>query len=339
MRVRQMPLAGAAVALALALTLTVTAATAANAASTGGTGSTARASSAGQAAASGLPAARSELATCSSAAGRHRALAARLAAGITAALRGRGSVVGLAVDDRRTGVSCRLHSGWHFASASVVKVTILGALLRKLKAEHRYLTRAQVKLTTEMITESDNAAASALWAEVGRRSMQRFLDLAGMSHTRLGLGGYWGLTQITAHDELTLLKLLTGRNRVLDRAARDYALKLMAEVIPAQRWGVPAGAPADLTVHVKDGWLPLAAHGWHINSIGSFSGHGRDYMIVVLTLDNPTMGYGVETIQDVAEVINRDLNPGAAPLIPAARPGPSWGTADEHLPAAAIRER
>jgi Beta-lactamase enzyme family len=258
-----------------------------------------------------------------------------MAAGITAALRGRSSVVGLAVDDRRTGVSCVLHPGWHFASASVVKVTILGALLHKLKVEHRYLTKAQVTLTTEMITESDNAAASALWAEVGRYSLQRFLDLAHMDHTRLGPGGYWGLTQITAHDELTLLELLTHKNKVLDKASRDYALYLMAHVIPAQRWGVTAGAPADVTVHVKNGWLPLPAHGWHINSIGSFSGHGRNYMIVVLTADNPTMTYGVETIQGAAEVINRDLNPGTGPLIPAARPDPSWGTPDEEIPASA----
>ena len=34
-----------------------------------------------------------------------------------------------------------------------------------------------------------------------------------------------------------------------------------------QRWGVPAGAPGKVTVHVKNGWLPYPVH-WHINSIG-----------------------------------------------------------------------
>ena len=72
----------------------------------------------------------------------HPALAARLSSGIIAALRGRSSAVGLAVDDRRTGVTCKFHPHWHIDSASVVKVTILTALLRKLQEEHRSLTAA-----------------------------------------------------------------------------------------------------------------------------------------------------------------------------------------------------
>ncbi len=97
--------------------------------------------------------------------------------------------------------------------------------------------------------------------------------------------------------------------------------------------GVPAGAPAGVTVHVKNGWLPQPTHAWRINSIGSFCGHGRDYMIVVLTWDNPAMTYGVDTVQAVAEVINRDLNPGVTAVIPPSAPYPSWGAPDEQIPA------
>jgi hypothetical protein len=263
----------------------------------------------------------------------HPALAARVSKGILAAMAGRSSVVGLAVDDRVSGLSCKYHPHWHFDSASVVKVTILSALLRKLQQEGRTLTAAQKELATEMITISDNDAASTLWAETGRPSLQNFLDLAQMNETVLGPGGYWGLTLITAHDELTLLKLLTSKNSVLTTANRDYVLGLMARVVSYERWGVPAGAPTDVTVHVKNGWLPLATHGWRINSIGSFSGHGKNYMIVVLTDDNPTMDYGVDSVQDIAEVINHALNPGATSAIPAATPNRSWGIPDEKIPA------
>jgi len=244
---------------------------------------------------------------CTSASGLHPVIAARIARGVTAALRGRESIVGLAVLDRRTGVRCALHSGWHFDSASVVKVTILAALLRKLHIEHRHLTAAQAGLATEMITESDNDAASALWAQTGRWYLQRFLDAAKMTHTRLGPGGYWGLTQITAHDELLLLELLTSQNKVLTTGARRYELRLMARVIPSQRWGTPAGVRPGITVHVKNGWLPLPTYGWRINSLGCFSGLGRSYLIVMLTDNNPTMGYGIDTIQGAAEVINHHL--------------------------------
>jgi beta-lactamase family protein len=263
----------------------------------------------------------------------HPALAARMSKNIAAAMQGRSSVVGLAVDDRVTGVTCKFHPHWHFDSASVVKVTILSALLRKLQQEHRSLTAKQKQLATQMITVSDNNAASTLWAETGRPALQHFLNLAGMSETELGPSGYWGLTLITAHDELTLLKVLTSTNTVLTTASRNYVLGLMARVVSYERWGVPAGAPTDVTVHVKNGWLPLATHGWRINSIGSFSGHGRNYMIVVLTMDNPTMAYGVDTVQGIAEVINRALNPAAASVVPAATPNKSWGQPDEKIPA------
>jgi beta-lactamase class A len=271
-------------------------------------------------------------AICQSA--KHPVVAAKMSKGILAALHGRSSAVGIAVDDRVNGITCKLHPHWHFDSASVVKVTILSALLRKVQQEHRGLTAAQRALATKMIEVSDNDAASDLWDETGRTALQHFLNLAGMNETQLGPGGYWGLTQITAHDELTLLQLLTRTNSILTTARRDYVLGLMAKVVSYERWGVPAGAPTDVAVHVKNGWLPQPTHGWRINSIGSFSGAGHNYMIVVLSMDNPTMAYGVDTVQDVAEVINRGISPRAASVIPAARPDRTWGTPDEQIPGA-----
>jgi hypothetical protein len=271
-------------------------------------------------------------AICTSASGKHRKRAARMSRGIAAALQGRSSVVSLGAADTRTGITCSFHPRRHFHSASIVKVIILGALLRHLAAEHRDLSAEQVTLTTEMITESSNSAATTLWDELGRRHLQRFLNLAKMTHTTLGADGFWGLTRVTVHDEMRLLKVLKGRHSILDKPSRSYAMSLMANVIAAQRWGVTAGAPADMTAHVKNGWLPDPVL-WVINSIGVFTRPGRHYRIVVLTRDNPDMTYGVDTVQDVAEVINHDLNPGATDVVPAAAPYPSWGTPDEQIPA------
>jgi beta-lactamase class A len=262
----------------------------------------------------------------------HAALAARISRGIEAARQGRESFVAVEVDDPGAGIVCRLDSGTHFDSASVVKVTILGTLLRDAQAAHRSLTSRERALAWAMITRSDNHAASALWDEDGHVRLQRFLDAAGMTETVLDPDGAWGLTRITATDETKLLWLLLQPNRVLDTSSRDYELALMADVIPAQRWGVPAGAPRSLVVHVKNGWLPLAPFGWRINSIGGFTGHGQKYSIVVLTEDNPTMAYGVSTVERIAEAVNRDLNPGAVARVPASVIPASQQMPDETLP-------
>jgi beta-lactamase class A len=262
----------------------------------------------------------------------HATLAARISRGIEAARHGRESFVAVEVDDPGAGIVCRLDSGTHFDSASVVKVTILGTLLRDAQAAHRSLTVRERALAWAMITRSDNGAASALWDEDGRTRLQRFLDAAGMTETVLGPDGAWGLTRITATDETKLLWLLLQPNRVLDTSSRDYELALMADVIPSQRWGVPAGAPRSLVVHVKNGWLPLAPFGWRINSIGGFTGHGQRYSIVVLTQDNPTMSYGVTTVERIAEAVNRDLNPGAVARVPVSVIPASQQTPDETLP-------
>jgi beta-lactamase class A len=269
-----------------------------------------------------VPAAAAGTGICTAPAA-HKALAVRLSRDITKALAGRRGMHAVTVYDRVTGLTCRLNEGHRFDSASVVKATILAALLRWHQETQRPLSAREQRLATLMITQSDNDAATALWNEVGLARLQHFLDLAKMTETQLNGEGYWGLTQITARDELTLLRLLTKSNSVLSTSSRDYQLRLMARVIPSQRWGVPAGAPRYVTVYVKNGWLPLGDD-WHINSIGAFTGHGCDYMMAVLSDGNPSMAYGVATVEAVAEVVHRDLNPGltAQNALPAANPGP-----------------
>jgi beta-lactamase class A len=263
----------------------------------------------------------------------HPAVAAAMARDIQAARRGRSSTVAVWVNDPGAGITCSLSGSSHFDSASIVKVTILGAVLRKALDQHRYLTSTEAAQLRAMITRSDNNAASALWAKLGHSYLRHFLNLAGMKQTVLGPGGYWGLTQVTAHDETLLLRLLLTANTVLTGNSRAYALRLMAQVISSQRWGVPAGAPRSVTVHVKNGWLPRATHGWRINSIGGFTWSKGWYSIVVLSMDNPTMSYGITTVEAIARVIHRDLNPTAKTVIAPSAPNPAWGQPDELIPA------
>ncbi|MGW4387869.1 serine hydrolase [Streptomyces sp. NPDC004685] len=243
--------------------------------------------------------------TCTS----HRpGLADRLERDIATALHGHGKASALVLYDRTTATSCTFRAGTAFDSASVVKVTILGALLRQAGEEHRLLTSREVDLTTDMITKSDNAATNALWHQIGHAGIQHFLDLAGMRDTVPGPKGTWGLTRITAGDQVKLLRLLTSDNQVLGERARAYALRLMNRVVPDQRWGTPAGAPGTATVHVKNGWLQRSANGWRVHSVGVFTGGGHDYGMAVLSHGSRTMEDGVTIVERAARAVNRDLN-------------------------------
>lgn len=247
---------------------------------------------------------------CTSA--RHPLLAARTSAGISAAVAARpGSFVAVAVSDPTDSLNCGLHNiTSHFYAASVMKVTILSALLMKVGGPS-HLTATQKNLATLMITQSDNAAAQTLWTEEGIPAVQNFLTKAGMSATELCVCGAWGLTLITAHDELRLLQVLTN-STVINSASRAYVLTLMSEVISSQRWGISAGAPSVEKLHIKDGWLNYPGIGdWNINSIGTFTGP-KNYQIVVLAAPSSVSAgqsetYGIDTVKDVAYAFNHRL--------------------------------
>ncbi|MEU9732106.1 serine hydrolase [Streptomyces sp. NPDC048002] len=234
-------------------------------------------------------------------------LADKLKKDITAALATRKGTVAVGLYDRSTKTTCTLRSSTAFDSASVVKVTVLATLLWDAQKTGRSLTSREKSLATAMITKSDNASTSTLWAQLGVTKVKNFLTAAGMTQTKPGANGYWGLTQITVTDEQKLMKLLTAKNTVLTDDSRWYVRKLMGDVVSSQRWGTPYGTPSGVLPHVKNGWLERATHGWRVHSVGTFKGNGHDYMITVLTHGNSTMNYGISTIQGVAKVIHRDL--------------------------------
>lgn len=239
----------------------------------------------------------------------HPFIAAKISAGIKAALAARpGSFVAMTASDPVVGLNCQLNNTNHFYAASVMKVTILSALLLKVGGPS-HLTAAQKSLAVAMITQSDNNAAQTLWTEEGIPAVQNFLNKAGMSETKLN--DAWGLTLITAHDELRLLQVLTDSN-VINSASRGYVLTLMSEVISSERWGVSAGMASAEKLHIKNGWLNYpGVSDWNINSIGTFSGP-MNYEMVILTAP-PTLAegqseaYGIDTVQAAASVFNRDL--------------------------------
>ena len=226
----------------------------------------------------------------------------------------RDGVVLAAVYDLRTGQTWQFGQGQPQDEASVVKLDVLETLLAERGRGGTELSAGDRTLAEQMIEDSDNDAATSLWDEVGGAGgIRSFNTSAGLADTVpsscVNCPGFpwpgWGLTTTIPGDQLTLLRTLVEPNSLLTNPERSYALSLMENVTPDQRWGVSGGVPAQATVALKNGWLPLnsANNNWQINSVGWISGSGRDYLIAVLTTGNPTEQYGIDTIDQLAAMI------------------------------------
>ena len=229
----------------------------------------------------------------------------------TSYLSGRTGTVLAAVYDLGTGRTWNLGHGGPQAEASVVKLDILETLLAERgQGGSTGLSASDRSLAEQMIEDSDNTAATSLWyAAGGPAKIGSFNARAGLTHTVpsscVVCPGFawpgWGLTTTTPDDQISLLKQLVTPGSLLSGADRDYALSLMENVTPSQRWGVSGGVPASVTVALKNGWLPLrGSSDWQVNSVGWIHGGGRDYLMAVLSTGNPTAQYGIDTIDQLA---------------------------------------
>lgn len=264
---------------------------------------------------SGGPSAAAAAATASSpaprpAASHHDPLGSAVAAYLST----RDGVVLAAVSDLSTGQTWQFGQGQPQDEASVVKLDVLETLLAERGRSGTGLSAGDRTLAEQMIEDSDNDAAMSLWDEVGGASgIRSFNTSAGLADTVpsacVNCPGFpwpgWGLSTTIPGDQLTLLRTLVEPNSLLTNTERSYALSLMENVTPGQRWGVSGGVPAQATVALKNGWLPLnsANNNWQINSVGWISGSGRDYLIAVLTTGNPTEQYGIDTIDQLAAMV------------------------------------
>ncbi|WP_375430742.1 serine hydrolase [uncultured Friedmanniella sp.] len=233
-----------------------------------------------------------------------------LEAQLKAYLTGRPTTAAVEVRDLTTGQEYGYRATKAYDSASVVKIAILAATLRHAEQQQRGPTAKEKSLLSRMIRLSDNGAATTLWNRLGRGdTFDEFFAAAGMTHTTAGPRGYWGLTRVTAADQVVLMAHLTQPSPLLSQESRDYARGLMAKVDHDQDWGVSAGPGQDDTVELKNGWLPRGTHGWAVHSVGHVQGDGRDYLIAVLTVDNPTEKKGITTVEGASKIVWRALAP------------------------------
>jgi hypothetical protein len=204
-------------------------------------------------------------------------------------VRGRKGLVAFAVIDTR-GRLRGLHVHRSYRSASVTKAMLLVAYLRR----HRQLDPRARGLLGEMVRESDNDAASAIYGQVGDAGLLEVGRRAGM--TRLRPAGAWSETWITAADQARFFKRV---RRLTPPRHRRYALRLLSSIVPYQRWGVPRAVPKGFHVYFKGGWRPEAA-GRLVHQAALVERGKLRVSIAVLTTGDPGHSYGAQTIERIA---------------------------------------
>jgi len=207
-------------------------------------------------------------------------------------IKGRSGAPGLAVataDGEVRGVNMDRQ----YASYSLSKAMILVAYLR----EHAALDAAARGTLTRMIEHSDNAAADAMYAEVGGAS--GLVDLAktvGMKRFSSGAG--WISARVTPADQarffLTMEKYIPAKHRA-------FARELLSGVIARQRWGIVAAAgPLGWKVYFKGGWS-----GGNVDMVQAARLEKGDavFAVAVMSEGNPNWTYGFGTLKGVTGVL------------------------------------
>jgi hypothetical protein len=189
-----------------------------------------------------------------------------------------------------------------FDTASIVKVDILATLLLQAQDEERELTTREQTYATDMIENSDNEAASALWTAIGSATgLDAANDRLGLTETQGGDGTVWGVSQTTAEDQVRLLQNVFGAESPLTAGSRTYIQDLMHHIAGGQDWGVSVAADDPADTALKNGWLErTVTKKWDVNSIGQIKVKGRGYLIAVLTNGHTTQEAGIRIVEQAS---------------------------------------
>ena len=208
-------------------------------------------------------------------------------------LRRRAGKIGLAVIDSEGRMS-GWHEHWRFVSASVVKAMLLVAYLRRLHRLGLHSVGSANSFLYPMINVSDNNAATTTYSIVGDGGLGQVAYAAGM--TDFSVSGFWANAQISAADQA---RFFFRMDSLIPREFVGYARFLLSTIAGYESWGIPAVArPRGYAVFFKGGWRGTSL-GQLVHQVGRLEGHSRTFSLAVMTDGDPSMGYGIETIQGV----------------------------------------
>jgi len=216
-------------------------------------------------------------------------------------------VMGVAIEDVKTGDQFFLHENEVFAQASSIKITVLANLYLqaqqgKLKLTDLYTVQASdlvpdsdimggltpgvtrvtlSDLATMMVAVSDNSATNVLIDRVGIENVNAMLDSLGLAHTRLRRkmmdldAAKQGRENISTPREMMTLLEAIYRGKLLNKESTEDFFKVLST--NKDSW-IPRDLPAGVKVADKPGSLEAVR-----NDSGIVFVEGRPYVICVMT--------------------------------------------------------
>ncbi len=216
-------------------------------------------------------------------------------------------MMGVAIEDLKTGDQFFLHENEIFAQASSIKITVLADLYLqaqqgKLKLTDLYtvqasdlvqdsdimggltpgVTRITLRdLATMMVAVSDNSATNVLIDHVGMDNVNAMLDSLGLRHTRLRRkmmdleAAKQGRENVSTPREMMMLLEAIYRGKLLNKQSTEDFFKVLST--GKDSW-IPRDLPADVKVADKPGALEGVR-----NDSGIVFVEGRPYVICVMT--------------------------------------------------------
>jgi hypothetical protein len=189
-----------------------------------------------------------------------------------------------------------------FCTASIVKVAVAMALFYEENKKTHQLTDVEYQKLSKMIIESDNKCTTYFWNKLGgEKYMDSFFQKLGMNETNAGKNGYWGLTETTASNQISLLTYLVKENKFINKHQQTMILHHMEHVKQDQKWGY--SSIKEGKVYVKNGWSPKEKDNWRINSLGIVEHAGDVYVLCMLTIGNESYSKGIQRMEDLAEEV------------------------------------
>jgi hypothetical protein len=222
----------------------------------------------------------------------------RAIANAAAYLSGRAGRTAFAVVDSEGRLS-GVHEHWTFVSASVVKAMLLVAYLRRLHAQGQHTVDSYSdSFLYPMINVSDNSAATQTWSIVGDGGLGAVAIAAGM--TDFSIVGIWANAQISAADQA---RFFFEMDSLIPAEFRGYARYLLSTIVGYESWGIPAVARAHrYAVFFKGGWRGTAL-GQLVHQVARLERPDHSFAMAVMTDGDPSMGYGIDTIQGLTNAL------------------------------------